>query len=688
MLFPARPTLSQVRLNWNAPLAEGLVVWLPLTGYSIVDLARGLAFSKSAPAPTLTTDLLGPTWNFVQASPTYLLSSSTPLTAPPLTIAAWFNANAVTATRDIVSIASSVNATDGFNLQQRANVGVGARASDSGGPTAAVSSKVVVAGQWHLGVATFTSTVSRAAYIDGRNPGTSSTSKTPTGLDRVGIGANVGSTIATPFDGLISNVCIWNRVLNAAEIWQLYDPSTRWQLYDARRIFAVSLPSTFLVGDSGVGGESLGLSAAFTALDNGAGNDAPGEAASFALPDTVSGADLLSQLLAALSNTEVGTSSDAIGSAQVMASGADSGQGSDTPTNISNALSRTDTGAGNDVLSQVAALLSTLESGQGSDTPAGLSNALSVADSGQGAEGQTLTVTLTLTDTGAGVDSVIKALLLALTDSGTGVDSLGSATVTFTLPDAGAGAESQTVTVTFSLADPGSSAEALTLFTQTLVNLFETGVGSDTVLPPGVSVTLTDTVAGAETPALTVALTVLDVNKPTTEALTASIVAALLDSGTGLDSGTVQVVLSVGDQAGGGESLTLSLGLTVSDQGSGSEALQVAITLSLPDSGKGTEAASIPAILIALAEAGQGNDQIGGVTVTIPLTDTGKLGDVLSQVAATLALLDTAQGVETQMLYVAVVKLLKVTFAFVRRTVRFALTRRTMTFEFLGNEVG
>ena len=661
MIYPRVPPTGQIRLNLDAPLADGLVLWLPLMSHSITDLARGLVFAKSGTAPVPTTDLMGPTWDFTSASSTYLVTMTTPVAALPLTIAAWFNPSAVATTRDIVSIADSANTTDAYNLQQRASAGVGARAADTGGPVAAISSKVVVANTWQLGVATFASTTLRTAYIDGRNPGTSSTSKTPTGLDQVGVGADVNSSVVTPFDGSISNVCIWNRALSAAEVWQLFDPLTRWQLYDTRRIFAAALTAfSFFISDAGSGSEATSLGAAFTATDSGAGSDAPGGAAALTLPDVAGGADVLAQLLAAFTRTETGAGSDVIGSLGAAFTATDSGTGSDAPGNAGNALSGADSGTGSDVLSQVAALLATLDSGVGSDAPGNASNALNVTDSGSGTEAQTITVAFALTDSGSGAETLAKALLLAVADSGAGLDALSSVTAAFTLADAGAGGEAQTVMVTLSVADVGSALEALTVLTATLVNIFETGVGSDLLVAPAVQL-------------------------------------SVADAGSALEARTVTVQLTLAESGAGVEALVANVAAALTDSGLGGEQLAIAVAIGLSETGHGVDAASVPSYLLAIAEAGAGSDAIGSATVSFALADTGHLAETLSQIAVALALLEQMHGVEVVATLVSTVKLVKVTFAFLRRTVRylwrtrrvgFALAPRRVEFSFLANELG
>ena len=105
MIYPIRQPIAPYRFNWNAPLADGLVTWLPLIDYSLVDRVRNLAFTQSATKPLLSSN--GPSLTFVNASNT-TLTATAPVTAVPLTIACWFNATATTS-RSFVSLNAVAN---------------------------------------------------------------------------------------------------------------------------------------------------------------------------------------------------------------------------------------------------------------------------------------------------------------------------------------------------------------------------------------------------------------------------------------------------------------------------------------------------------------------------------------------------------------------------------------------------
>lgn len=71
-------------------------------------------------------------------------------------------------------------------------------------------------------------------YVNGRvDAGTTATNGTPGtvnyGTSVLGLGKNPQAT-AFPYLGAMEDARIYNRALTAAEVWNLYDPRTRWEL--------------------------------------------------------------------------------------------------------------------------------------------------------------------------------------------------------------------------------------------------------------------------------------------------------------------------------------------------------------------------------------------------------------------------------------------------------------------------
>jgi len=86
-------------------------------------------------------------------------------------------------------------------------------------------------GVWHHVVGTWEPNPGRKrVYIDGimRNDLASVNTSIESTLDPISFG---GDTTSSSWNGAIDDVRIYNRALSRAEVWAVYDPSTRWDLY-------------------------------------------------------------------------------------------------------------------------------------------------------------------------------------------------------------------------------------------------------------------------------------------------------------------------------------------------------------------------------------------------------------------------------------------------------------------------
>ena len=161
----------------------------------------------------------------------YFNTASTPVTVAPMTLAAWFYADNVTTNFALMSVTD--NAEAGSNrfgitvLGATAGDPVQAFAQSPSATGTANSTTGFVASQWHHACGVFESTTSRTVYLDGSNNATNTTSVSPTGADRIRIGARflLGSA-GLFFDGRIAEVGIWNAALTAAEVASLADGMT------------------------------------------------------------------------------------------------------------------------------------------------------------------------------------------------------------------------------------------------------------------------------------------------------------------------------------------------------------------------------------------------------------------------------------------------------------------------------
>lgn len=158
---------------------------------------------------------------FVSGSSQYGVSTGTPITAVPLTIACWFRVEAASGTQTLISIAAS-SGTDYFRL---VTVTAALRAMTNATGTATIST--IAAGTWHHGAAVFSATNSRVVWLNGTLTGSNATNITPVNLDRIGLGATVTSSPSNLLNGQLAEVGIWDAALTQFEIRMLlrYPPS-------------------------------------------------------------------------------------------------------------------------------------------------------------------------------------------------------------------------------------------------------------------------------------------------------------------------------------------------------------------------------------------------------------------------------------------------------------------------------
>jgi hypothetical protein len=232
------------KYNLESDQAEGLVgFWSCFAhepGWGLLRDVLGKYHMTAYNSPTIAGSEFGPVVNFDDGDSEYLHYSGVPVSAVPLTLAAWVNFDDLnTGTECIISIGDN-DASDRFRLIFAEFWNIGA---NTNGNTAWTSVGPSI-NTWHNGVAVFSASDSRIAYLDGGNSGSESTDVSPT-VDRTTIGAmyndTQGDNISDELSGKIAEVRIYNRALSDAEVAALYDPKTRWELYQIpKRVWYVA----------------------------------------------------------------------------------------------------------------------------------------------------------------------------------------------------------------------------------------------------------------------------------------------------------------------------------------------------------------------------------------------------------------------------------------------------------------
>lgn len=148
-------------------------------------------------------------------------ATAPPITAAPLTFAAWFNKTGTGTSKYLGGIADKDTNNHHFNFNISTANKVQATCNDGSGAVSAVTSTTITAATWMHAAAVFTSSTSRTAYLNGGGSGSETTSRTPSAaaLDNMCIGCvHLAAGYFGPFDGLIAEWGLWNVDLDAAEI--------------------------------------------------------------------------------------------------------------------------------------------------------------------------------------------------------------------------------------------------------------------------------------------------------------------------------------------------------------------------------------------------------------------------------------------------------------------------------------
>ncbi len=156
---------------------------------------------------------------FDDASSEYLGNASAVLTAVPISMACWFYSDSLTVNQSLISLADASASNQAFAMYAAGN-----RAGDklslltfAGSTDWCESSSAYTANTWHHACGVWAAINDRTVYLDGGNSGTSSVSRTPTGIDRTGIGLLYRSSPSAYMSGRIAEVAMWNVALTAAE---------------------------------------------------------------------------------------------------------------------------------------------------------------------------------------------------------------------------------------------------------------------------------------------------------------------------------------------------------------------------------------------------------------------------------------------------------------------------------------
>ncbi len=159
--------------------------------------------------------------SFAASDNQYLITTTTPVTANPVTMACWANPNNATAAMAVMHITDSAGAVNWLLFMTiRGDVGgdpLRAFVRTSGG-ISTMSGGTFSANVWNHFAQRSGSDTDHETYLDGSSIATDANSRAPASIDRIGIGTEADSVIAPSFDGGIAEWAIWDVSLTDTQI--------------------------------------------------------------------------------------------------------------------------------------------------------------------------------------------------------------------------------------------------------------------------------------------------------------------------------------------------------------------------------------------------------------------------------------------------------------------------------------
>lgn len=151
----------------------------------------------------------------------YVVSTSTPVTGVPFTMACWVKSSTPNQAKTIMYMGNS-GTTSRFQLDIASNLF--RLTAGAGGPTVSANGTIPVNNEvWYHIAGVCTSPTNRYITINGSNKSlTNTTSRIPLGINNITLGAQIlSSTVGSFFQGTIAEAAIWNVALTDDQVLSL-----------------------------------------------------------------------------------------------------------------------------------------------------------------------------------------------------------------------------------------------------------------------------------------------------------------------------------------------------------------------------------------------------------------------------------------------------------------------------------
>jgi len=253
-------------LNKDSPQAVGLVAWYPFTpGQEAVDLAGVGGFNQTpANSPPYGTNRdFGDIVDLPGAGTSRFSLARTPIVGYGCTLTAWFNKDDSTNVGWINVLYNTGDTGQNLSILARPTGEVRAR-KDGTGATAVNVDELTgyTVGGWDFVAGIFISSTAHAVKANGRARVNSAATDTSTiSLNAMAIGYEPFSTPRNHLFGLLGDIRVYNRALTDKELDEIYDPSTRFELY-----YEIGRKTIIIVSAAGETPVSLAVACPFESL--------------------------------------------------------------------------------------------------------------------------------------------------------------------------------------------------------------------------------------------------------------------------------------------------------------------------------------------------------------------------------------------------------------------------------------
>lgn len=228
-------------VNRRSPQAVGLVGWWPTVGQSTTGLVReyvsgahGAGAGNTALRPDGTVGAayaMDGTGDYIAVG-----AAAKPILDCPagVTLSAWINIPTTAGGLRVIAGDANASATVYQYVLEVNNVAGRINAAWGGAIYGGSSTTLSVNTWYHVAMVRSGTTGAWTVtyYVNGQSDGAVSGIATNPGTQQgFGIGCAGLFTLTVTFNGLLSDVRVYNRALSPAEVYAMYAPQTRWQLY-------------------------------------------------------------------------------------------------------------------------------------------------------------------------------------------------------------------------------------------------------------------------------------------------------------------------------------------------------------------------------------------------------------------------------------------------------------------------